>query len=151
SEYIENASNVTGPIQAFFQRCGIVTTEDAQHGHRRRAIVKVGFHSLRHSFVSLCAKARAPQHVVQQLVGHGSPAMTEHYTHLDPAQKSEAIAALPAIVVSTEDAVKRESKRGRPAQPKRAGPPKRLKRPVRQQRTSKRRKRDTQKVNRNDR
>lgn len=97
-EYLENAGNVTNPIQEFFQKCGITTTEDAEHGQRRRAIVRVGFHSLRHSFVSMCAKARTPQHVVQHLVGHGSPAMTEHYIHLDPAQKKEAIAALPVPV-----------------------------------------------------
>ena len=97
AEYLENVGNVTSQIQEFFQACGIQTTEAPDHGHRRRAIVRVGFHSLRHSFVSLCAKARTPQHVVQQLVGHGSPAMTEHYTHLDPAQKREAIDALPEI------------------------------------------------------
>jgi integrase len=96
-EYLDNASNITAPIQEFFESCGIKTTEQAEDGQRRRAIIRVGFHSLRHSFVSLCAKARTPQHVVQKLVGHGSPAMTEHYTHLDAEQKQEAIAALPDI------------------------------------------------------
>ena len=45
----------------------------------------------------LCAKARTPQHVVQKLVGHGSPAMTEHDTHLDAEQKRDAISALPDV------------------------------------------------------
>ncbi|EDM26520.1 integrase/recombinase XerD [Lentisphaera araneosa HTCC2155] len=44
---------------------------------------KVGFHSLRHTFVSTCAKAGVPMSVVQAIVGHGSPAMTRHYTHID--------------------------------------------------------------------
>ena len=60
--------------------------------------MRVGFHSLRHSFVSLCAKAKTPLHVVQKLVGHGSPLLTaEVYLHLDSEQKRDAIAALPKI------------------------------------------------------
>ena len=96
--YLDNTSNLTNRIQAFFESCGLRTTEKAEQGQRRRAIVKVGFHSLRHSFVSLCAKAGVQQHVVQKLVGHGSPAMTAHYTHLDAEQKKEAIAALPMTI-----------------------------------------------------
>lgn len=95
--YARNAGNITQPIQEFFNSCGIQTNEKSENGERRRAIVRVGFHSLRHSFVSLCAKAGAPQHVVQRLVGHGSPAMTEHYTHLDDQQKQAAVRALPDI------------------------------------------------------
>jgi integrase len=96
--YAENAANITGPMQEFFRSCGITTNEQVEkNSERRRAIVRVGFHSLRHSFVSLCAKAGAPQHVVQRLVGHGSPAMTEHYTHLDDAQKQAAVRALPDL------------------------------------------------------
>lgn len=46
--------------------------------------MRVGFHSLRHSFVSLCAKAKTPLHVVQKLVGHGSPLLTSDvYLHWD--------------------------------------------------------------------
>jgi integrase len=93
--YARSPAYVTKPIQEFFESCGIKTTEKVENGERRRAIVRVGFHSLRHSFVSLCAKAGAPQHVVQRLVGHGNPAMTEHYTHLDDQQKRTAIASLP--------------------------------------------------------
>ena len=44
---------------------------------------KVGYHSLRHTFVSNCAKAGVPLSIVQAIVGHGSPAMTRHYTHID--------------------------------------------------------------------
>jgi integrase len=77
----------------------------------------VGFHSLRHSFVSLCAKAGAPQHVVQRLVGHGSPAMTEHYTHLDDRQKQAAVQALPDIGSATGF----EANRRQPGKKKKAG------------------------------
>ena len=56
-----------------------------------------GFHSLRHSFVSLCAAGRVPQSVVQSLVGHGSPAMTQHYTHIGLETAQNAIATLPSL------------------------------------------------------
>jgi len=96
--YAADSARITKPIQEFFESCGIKTTEAPEHGHRRRAIVRVGFHSLRHSFVSLCAKAKTPLHVVQKLVGHGSPLLTaDVYLHLDSEQKQEAIASLPKI------------------------------------------------------
>ena len=96
--YHKDSSSVTKPIQEFFESCCIKTTEAPENGHRRRAIVRVGFHSLRHSFVSLCAKAKTPLHVVQKLVGHGSPLLTaDVYLHLDSEQKREAIASLPKI------------------------------------------------------
>ena len=62
-------------------------------------IVRVGFHSLRHSFVSLCAKAKTPLHIIQKIVGHSSPAMTDHYTHSDAEQKRDAITALPGFAI----------------------------------------------------
>jgi integrase/recombinase XerD len=55
---------------------------------------------LRHSFVSLCAANRIPQVVIQELVGHGSPAMTALYSHADFEQKQNAINTLPALVFS---------------------------------------------------
>lgn len=96
--HAKDPGNITTHIQKHFEACGIQTNEKPTTSHRRRAIVRVGFHSLRHSFVSLMAAGGAPQHVIQQLVGHGSPAMTEHYTHLDDTQKTAAMAALPASV-----------------------------------------------------
>ena len=60
-------------------------------------MVEVGFHSLRHSFVPLCAANRVPQVAVMELVGHGSPAMNRLYSHAGDEQKIKAIAALPAI------------------------------------------------------
>lgn len=95
-----NSSNITAEIQAHFEKCGIQTTEEVADGdHRRRAVVRVGFHSLRHSFVSLCAAGGIPQHVIQGLVGHGSPAMTDIYTHVDEAQTVKAVASLPSSII----------------------------------------------------
>ena len=88
SLYAQHSGGITKQIQEFFESCGIKTTELSENGERRRAIVRVGFHSLRHSFVSLCAKAGTPMHIVQKLVGHGSPLLTtDVYTHVDDEQK----------------------------------------------------------------
>lgn len=95
--YEKDAGAVSKRIQQYFEACGIQTNEKSTNGHRRKAIVRVGFHSLRHSFVSLCAESRVPQVAIMELVGHGSPAMTALYSHAGDELKAKAIAALPAI------------------------------------------------------
>lgn len=95
--YLKDRGSVTTRVQALLGSCGIQTTQAPTNGHRRRAIIRVGFHSLRHSFVSLCAANRVPQVAIMEMVGHGSPAMTALYSHAGDEQKSKAIAALPAF------------------------------------------------------
>lgn len=91
--YDRNRAAVSKVIQNHMESCGIKTTRKPE-GHRQRVIVEVGFHSLRHSFVSLCASSGVPQHITQALVGHGSPAMTSHYTHETMEDKQNAIKRL---------------------------------------------------------
>ena len=106
--YITRSDNVTDPVQSHFVACGISVhrpgtgkIEDPAGGKPvetgKRAVVEVGFHSLRHSFVSLCREANAPLSVVEAIVGHSTPAMTRHYTHTSEAAASKAVAALPDI------------------------------------------------------
>lgn len=119
AEYERGNRNVaTAQIQAFFKSCGIAThkpgtgfvvRKDEKGKDRRvptgkRAVVEVGFHSLRHTFVSLCKANNVPQAAVQELVGHSSPAMTALYTHAGDELKAQAIAALPAMSFEAEDA-----------------------------------------------
>ena len=66
-------------------------------GKTKRAVQECGFHSLRHTFVSLCAAGGVPQSVVQSLVGHGNPVMTQHYTHVNQETARNAVAMLPEI------------------------------------------------------
>ena len=99
---------ITCEVQAHFEACGI-STHKAGTGYKlvpdpadktklikqhtgKRAVVEVGFHSLRHTYVSLQAESGTPQAVVQAIVGHGSPAMTSHYTHIgEEAAKQAAL------------------------------------------------------------
>ncbi|MFZ2654728.1 MAG: tyrosine-type recombinase/integrase [Victivallales bacterium] len=41
----------------------------------------VGFHSLRHTFVTMAEEAGISRQIIQGIVGHGSPVMTGHYSH----------------------------------------------------------------------
>lgn len=111
AQCVRNPSGLTRRIQAHFKSCGIQTmrpsADDGQQvqanagkegrGRPRRGIVEVGFHSLRHTFVSLCRNAGAPLAVVEAIVGHSSPAMTQHYTHTGADAAMSAIEMLPAI------------------------------------------------------
>jgi len=58
---------------------------------------KVVFHTLRHTFASWLAMAGTPLHVIKELMGHQTLAMTERYSHLLPDTKVRALAALPRL------------------------------------------------------
>ena len=99
--YAHRSDAVTDRVQSHFKACGIKvwkagTGPDSEDA--KRAVIEVGFHSLRHSFVSLCREANAPLSVVEAIVGHASPAMTRHYTHVGQLAASNAVAALPAVI-----------------------------------------------------
>ena len=109
--YRDNDSDVAKEIRQHFIACGIQVHKDGtgfarapSRGKRQknvrtgtRAVVEVGFHSLRHSFVSLCRQSNAPLAVVEAIVGHSNPAMTRHYTHVGEVAAGAAVALLPAI------------------------------------------------------
>lgn len=103
--YLKRNQTVVARIQKHFTDCGIVTAAPERKQRSLRG-VEVGFHSLRHSFVSLCANAGVSLAAVQSIVGHSSPAMTRHYTHLGLEAAQGAIAALPALSGGAEDAAK---------------------------------------------
>jgi len=86
-------ADITDEIQTIFEDCEIRTHKEGtglikdpvtgkKESTGKRAVVEVGFHSLRHTYVSLHAERGTPQAVVQAIVGHGNPAMTAHYTHI---------------------------------------------------------------------
>ncbi len=52
------------------------------------------FHSLRHGFISLMAEHGVPLQVTMAMVGHMSPQMTKHYTHISNRAAREAVELL---------------------------------------------------------
>ncbi|MBI5386482.1 MAG: tyrosine-type recombinase/integrase [Verrucomicrobia bacterium] len=96
--YLRRVELVTELIQAHFKKCGIQLYQPGTGENGKRAVVEIGFHSLRHTFVSLCRESGAPLAVVEAIVGHSNPAMTRHYTHIGELAAGLAVAALPAVM-----------------------------------------------------
>jgi integrase len=100
AKYKAMPSDVSRIIQDHLEACGIRTKEPlTEDSRRKRAAVRFGFHSLRYSFVSLCAGNGTPQHVLSSLVGHNTPQMTLLYSKANDSQRSKAIAEMPTIEV----------------------------------------------------
>lgn len=98
--YLTNRRTLVSRIQAHFKKCGITVHKPVAEcaGPRQRPVVEVGFHSLRHTFVSLCRESNAPLAVVEAIVGHSNPSMTRHYTHVGEVAAGQAVAALPWLM-----------------------------------------------------
>lgn len=94
--YKRDASAVSKQIQRVFEANGIKTQSDEKSASGK-AQIDVGFHSLRHTFVSLSANAGVPLAHVQSIVGHANPAMTRYYYHESLSALRGAVAALPAL------------------------------------------------------
>ena len=100
-EYAACPSVFSRRIKAIFEAAGIETQGETGRANPKtettRKAVEVGFHSLRHTYVSLCANAGVPLHIVQAIVGHTNTAMTEHYFHVSDDALRGAVAALPDV------------------------------------------------------
>ena len=72
-------------------------SKDHLQGKRKLAANVYSLHSFRHTFVSFCANAGVPLAVVAEIIGHGNPIMTEHYSHISTESKRNAIMALPSF------------------------------------------------------
>ena len=111
--YVKSDSALSNRIQAVFQRAGFETAEDA--GYERKACA-YGFHSLRHSFVSLAFEYGIPLPIVQAIVGHTNAAMTRHYLHISPGELAAAMSrfkAIPAAALTDAPADATERPAGR--------------------------------------
>ena len=95
ARYRRDSSRRAKMIRRIFESCGISTRAKREPG--KRAATDVGFHSLRHTFVSLSANAGVPLALVQSIVGHSSSAMTRHYFHASENALRNAVAALPDV------------------------------------------------------
>lgn len=113
--YERDPSAVTKAVGRHFESCGIRLhrpgtgkTVDHKTGKKitkGRAVVEVGFHSLRHSFVTQAARQGVPLHVVQALAGHSSPEIQRRYLHASSDDARRAVAALPDIMSAAPKAL----------------------------------------------
>lgn len=86
---------VSAIVQRHFKQCGLTTTRD---GTGIKKLVSRGFHSLRHSAVSIMREAGVAQITSQAVVGHNSTEIHELYSHSDEAAMRRAVYALPAVI-----------------------------------------------------
>ena len=98
-------------IKKVFEECEIETMSKVEG--RKKMATEVGFHSLRHSFVSLSANAGANLAAVQAVIGHSSPAMTRHYLHADQNNVKNAVALLPNVTGITTEQDEKEAENAR--------------------------------------
>ena len=61
---------------------------------KRAGLRTIGWHVLRHMFASHLVMRGQPMKAVQELLGHGTIAMTERYSHLSPDVRRSAVEAL---------------------------------------------------------
>jgi len=80
AKYIHDSAAVCRMVGRVIEACGMTKSSVVENGARRRP--DLGFHSLRHTFVTRYIEGGLPADVVRQFVGHSSMMMTEHYTHL---------------------------------------------------------------------
>jgi integrase len=77
---------------------GIDRQTDKVKAHKRaRATPKLSFHSLRHTFTSLLAKADVPQEVRMKMTGHMESTTHQKYTHQEMSTLREGVGRLPSI------------------------------------------------------
>jgi integrase len=64
----------------------------------KRETSEISFHALRHTTTSMLKQAGVSAAVVQDLIGHESKAISNHYTHIDDEAKAAALGQLPALL-----------------------------------------------------
>ena len=87
--YLSSPASLSLLVQSLLRQAGIKTAIERSGVIRKSPIY--GFHSFRHSFVSLCAANGIPVNVVMELVGHRSLMVHEIYQHASSEQKIKAI------------------------------------------------------------
>lgn len=89
-------------------KCGFVELRPRCHmtkgpgRNAKRKLPGVGFHCLRHTFVTNLKVAGASDSVAKELAGHGSAAISAVYTHLPTDTLANAVKALPEITEMKE-------------------------------------------------
>ncbi len=92
SMYKEKSVELITKTQLVFKKAGIDTTKKNSDG---RVVTVVGFHSLRHTFITMALRAGVPLPTVQSVAGHIDASMTAYYCHVSPNDLKIVQASLP--------------------------------------------------------
>ena len=87
-------AEVSRDIQDFITSCGFETHREGTGTKDVRAVVQYGFHSLRHSFVSICLRSeKVNREVIRSIVGDSYLL----YNHVNTASKRTAVDLMPSM------------------------------------------------------
>jgi integrase len=93
---------VEPPVHVFLSRLGRPYTSSGVSGFFRKCVEVAGvtdfhFHDLRHDFATRVRRAGHGLDVVQDLLGHATPAMTQRYAHIGADELHRAVASVGAV------------------------------------------------------
>ena len=88
----QNSSGLVCRIREFLQGCGFKVHKEGTGMNGIRAVPVYGFHSCRHTFVSICRTAGVPDAVIQSVVGKSYPI----YTHIGIEAQRKAVNSMPS-------------------------------------------------------
>ena len=106
-QFDRRQSTVSRWIRDTFEGAGIKTFGSELRNGRR--VKEVGFHSLRHTFISVCALHGVPISIVQSIVGHSSPRMTEEYAQVNDKDLDRVLDVFPSFDGNDNDAKKQKA------------------------------------------
>jgi integrase len=94
--YLKNPDGISYRVKKFLDLKDVnIANTRSTPGMRRTATIK-DVHSLRHTFCYIAAIHNVPLPIVQSIVGHVDPKITQMYTdHVQDAVKQERLAAMP--------------------------------------------------------
>jgi integrase len=84
-------------FRRLMDKAGIRVPHGAAKTGKGRQFRALGYHSLRHSFVSRLANLEVLPDVRKQLAGHSSDEIHRRYVHLDLSLQAKAIGKLPSV------------------------------------------------------
>jgi len=103
-EKTDRSNVLSNQFKVFLARAGIVDKDSTSHKKKahgrsaRRNRSGVGFHSLRHGATSVLKQAGVPHAVAQEIVGHDSKQVSQHYTHIGDDAIRDALKNLPDLL-----------------------------------------------------
>lgn len=83
---------LSAKVTELMRKCGISTVEEDEDGKKK---LVAGFHSLRHTFISMAINSGMSPLLIQRIVGHSAVSMTAAYFHENAQVAAEGIAKLP--------------------------------------------------------
>jgi hypothetical protein len=75
---------------------------------RRAGLPDIRLHDLRHSFASIPVNSGESFYLVQDLLGHSSPRMTQRYAHVAPDTRRRAVDVVDRLVQEASAGLERE-------------------------------------------